>query len=187
MEKTVKQRLVEYLQYKGIGQNKFESMAGISKAYIYNLKKEPSRAILLKILSAAPDLNKTWLLTGEGDMIKSNPDMAERPTSPVPPSQPASTQVDVMQLLHANQQLVHSLAGTVRVLIEQNRSIIEQNRAITQRIDKAIADMDKLPRRVTVSQLIRSAEQATSILPKARQSKTTRRGGRKGPSASKAK
>lgn len=35
MELTVKQRLVRYLAEKGIGQNKFERLAGISNGYIY--------------------------------------------------------------------------------------------------------------------------------------------------------
>ena len=71
METTVKQRLIEYLTYKKIGQTKFEEMAGLSRGYITNLRKEPTTSKLLKILSVAPDLNKTWLETGEGEMLNS--------------------------------------------------------------------------------------------------------------------
>lgn len=66
---TVKQRLVHYLKYKKIGQNKFERLAGISNGYIANLKYAPKDAILTKILAAAPDLNRVWLLSGVGDML----------------------------------------------------------------------------------------------------------------------
>ena len=38
MENTAKERLILYLKEKGIGQNKFESIAGISNGYIHNLK-----------------------------------------------------------------------------------------------------------------------------------------------------
>lgn len=69
MGKSVKERLVLYLKHKRIGQNKFEAMAGISNGYINNLKNCPSENLLKKILLAAPDLNRVWLLTGEGDMI----------------------------------------------------------------------------------------------------------------------
>lgn len=69
MEQTVKQRLVEYLQLKKIGQNKFEREAGLSTGYINKLRNEPSRLKLRGILNAAPDLNEQWLLTGEGDML----------------------------------------------------------------------------------------------------------------------
>lgn len=69
METTVKQRLILYLKEKGLGQNKFEKMAGISIGYINNLRSSPSTAMLLKILNAAPDLNKEWLMSGVGDML----------------------------------------------------------------------------------------------------------------------
>ena len=69
MEKTVRQRLIEYLEYKGIGRNKFEAMAGLSMGYITKLKNAPRPEKLVSILHAAPDLNKVWLLTGEGEMI----------------------------------------------------------------------------------------------------------------------
>ena len=73
VQSTVKERLVEYLAYKKIGRNKFETMANISLGYITNLKNAPKEAQLVKILNAAPDLNRIWLLTGEGSMLKAEP------------------------------------------------------------------------------------------------------------------
>ena len=72
MESTVKQRLVTYLKFKRLGQNKFEAMAGLSNGYIANLKSTPGAEKLVKIFGAAPDLNRTWLLSGEGDMLIPN-------------------------------------------------------------------------------------------------------------------
>lgn len=69
MEITVKQRLVEYLKYKKIGQNRFERLAGLSIGYINKLRREPSVTKIRCILNAAPDLNEKWLLTGEGNML----------------------------------------------------------------------------------------------------------------------
>lgn len=66
---TVKDRLITYLKYRRIGQNKFESLAGIANGYISKLKTSPSIDILMRILNAAPDLNRDWLLTGEGSML----------------------------------------------------------------------------------------------------------------------
>ena len=73
METTAKQRLIEYLKKKGIGQNKFESLAGLSIGYISKLRIEPSPTKLRSILNAAPDLNREWLLTGEGEMLTTSP------------------------------------------------------------------------------------------------------------------
>ena len=69
MERTVKERLVAYLKHKRLGQNKFEATAGLSNGYISNLKSTPGADKLTKIFNAAPDLNKDWLLTGEGEML----------------------------------------------------------------------------------------------------------------------
>lgn len=72
MQTTVKERLIQYLKYKKIGQNKFESLAGISNGYISNLKSTPGTAHLTKILNVSPDLNEKWLMTGEGEMLKTS-------------------------------------------------------------------------------------------------------------------
>lgn len=69
MGETVKERLIKYLQEKKIGRNKFEKAAGLSLGYITNLKSAPGSEILVKILTTAEDLNRVWLLTGEGDML----------------------------------------------------------------------------------------------------------------------
>ncbi len=69
MEKTVKERLLEYLKAKKIGRNKFERLIGASDGYITNLKSTPRQSKLEKIFEAAPDLNEVWLLTGKGEMF----------------------------------------------------------------------------------------------------------------------
>ena len=72
MEQTVKERLVAYLKYKKIGWNKFEAEAGLSRGYIGHLKDCPSPAKQKIIFAATPDLNRLWLLTGEGPMLKND-------------------------------------------------------------------------------------------------------------------
>lgn len=81
MEVTVKERLIQYLKNKGIGRNKFEKAAGISVGYISNLKSSPGADILVKILNAAPDLNRRWLLTGEGDMLIGSDVISMKPSA----------------------------------------------------------------------------------------------------------
>ena len=68
---TVKDRLLIYIKYLGIGQSKFEKLCGLSNGYINNSKGNFGSAKIEDILKACDDLNRSWLLTGEGDMLKS--------------------------------------------------------------------------------------------------------------------
>ena len=70
MEKTVKQRLMEFIYFKGISQSRFERLCGMSNGYINNLKKSLGAEKLQNILKAFPELNTEWILYGEGEMLK---------------------------------------------------------------------------------------------------------------------
>lgn len=73
---TVKDRLLIYIKYLGIGQSKFEKLCGLSNGYINNSKGNFGSAKIEDILKACDDLNRSWLLTGEGDMLKSKDDQS---------------------------------------------------------------------------------------------------------------
>ena len=71
--------------------NKFEAYVGISNGYLSNMKKKEgaiSSDVMLKVLAKFPDLNLDWLITGEGDMLKSvtpsdsRPEVQTRPRIP---------------------------------------------------------------------------------------------------------
>lgn len=71
MESTVKSRLLEFLKYKNLSQKKFEIACGLANGYVNNIRKSITIEKLQKITRQFPELNKTWLLTGEGMMINS--------------------------------------------------------------------------------------------------------------------
>lgn len=71
MEVSVKQRLIQFIKYKRIGQGKFEKTVGLSNGYINQLRHSPSPQKIQMIIGAYPDLNQSWLLTGEGEMLNS--------------------------------------------------------------------------------------------------------------------
>lgn len=66
----MKERIMEFVRYKGIPVSFFEQMCGLSNAYVKNISKGIGADKLEKILKAFPDLNREWLLTGEGEMLK---------------------------------------------------------------------------------------------------------------------
>ena len=78
---STKERFVEYLKIKGIGQTAFEESAGVSRGAI--AKKTGFNADSIeKIASACPDLNINWLITGIGNMtINTNSSITETPTT----------------------------------------------------------------------------------------------------------
>lgn len=68
MQQTVKERLMLFIKDKGLSQKRFEIAANLSNGYLNSLRHSPSSSKLQSILGAYPELNKTWLLTGDGDM-----------------------------------------------------------------------------------------------------------------------
>jgi heme-degrading monooxygenase HmoA len=66
----MKERLILFLAYLGIGQTKFESKVGLSRGLINNIKGNISLDSLKKITDYYPELNSEWLTTGEGSMLK---------------------------------------------------------------------------------------------------------------------
>lgn len=76
---SVKERLVEYLKYKGVSQGKFEKDCGLSNGYINNIRKSitEDKIKLIQQSGKYDDLNFSWLLLNEGEMLKDKePDTA---------------------------------------------------------------------------------------------------------------
>lgn len=66
---TVKQRLLEFLRSKRISQMEFTRNLGVSATYIGAMRKGIPAPKLKRIQELYPDLNRDWLLYGEGEML----------------------------------------------------------------------------------------------------------------------
>lgn len=69
---TVKDRIYSFIEYKGITVKKFEEMCSLSNGYISAMRKGFGGGKLNNVLTQFPELNRNWLLFGDGEMIKTN-------------------------------------------------------------------------------------------------------------------
>ena len=69
----VKERLLEFIRHLEIGVATFERSCGLSNNYVRNIRNGISPKKLSDILRAYPQLNKNWLLFGEGEMCLDPP------------------------------------------------------------------------------------------------------------------
>ncbi len=69
----VKERIFLFLENQSISKAEFERRAKLSNGYLNNFKGAFGAEKLEYILTAFPNLNKVWLLTGEGEMLSFNP------------------------------------------------------------------------------------------------------------------
>ena len=69
METSAKQRIIQFIQKNGLTVREFERNCGLSNGYIKQLRHTPSQEKLRQIIQAYPQLNRVWLLTGEGEML----------------------------------------------------------------------------------------------------------------------
>ena len=67
---TVRDRLIRFIEHKGLSKNKFEKLCGLSTRYVSNISKSIQPETIEKISLNFPELNTGWLLTGEGEMLK---------------------------------------------------------------------------------------------------------------------
>jgi transcriptional regulator with XRE-family HTH domain len=70
METTVKQRLIAFIKFKHLTQRAFEDSCGMSHGYVANIRKSIGSEYLASIAQQYPELNRDWLLYGEGTMLK---------------------------------------------------------------------------------------------------------------------
>lgn len=72
MENNIKERTLEFIKYKGIKMKVFEQACGLSSGYVTSMRKGFGSDKLNNVLNAYPELNRNWLLYGEGSMLNDN-------------------------------------------------------------------------------------------------------------------
>lgn len=68
----LKERILRFISHLGIDKASFEKKVGISNDAVSKMGDNTRKSTLDKISNAYPFLNISWVLTGEGEMLKNN-------------------------------------------------------------------------------------------------------------------
>lgn len=94
----IKSRLLEFVAYKKVSRRKFQEKIGVSNSYIQNISEGIGADVLNRISIQFPELNTTWLLTGEGEMLKRCSTPVHKNTRPrIPYDAAAGTLTDTVE------------------------------------------------------------------------------------------
>ena len=81
---TLKERILAFIEKMGLTKAQFEKNAGLSNGFVDKSGDNSRRSSLDKISTAYPQLNMVWLLTGEGEMLKTSTEQTETTPYTVP-------------------------------------------------------------------------------------------------------
>lgn len=69
VEESVRDRILKFIDHKGISSSEFSKRIGVSRNYISSMSKSIQPDKLHSISVHFPELNIEWLLIGKGDML----------------------------------------------------------------------------------------------------------------------
>lgn len=72
---NIKERTYQFIEFKGISVKKFEELCKLSNGYLSSMRKGYGDDKLNNVLTMFPELNREWLLYGEGEML--NPSIVQ--------------------------------------------------------------------------------------------------------------
>ena len=93
---TTKERILHYIECKNIPKSKFYNDLGIKRGLLDSdkLKASVTDVVIAKILAIYKDLNINWLLTGEGNMLRT-----ESEKENIPVAHPSDTPTEGIPLI----------------------------------------------------------------------------------------
>ena len=120
----MKERLIKFIEYKGLSRRAFELSCGIASGTVRNTSGNMTPKTLSKITAVYPELNQDWLLTGKGSMLIDN-NLAEEPTA----------------IYKTNKTTAMEQQNLVNALVESQKEIIALQKAEIERLKKEIEEL----------------------------------------------
>ncbi len=120
---TDKQKILEYLKYKGISKNKFYIKTGLSVGFL-DSGKSLGVDKLRDILDIYHDLNPAWFLPGDGPMLKYNNELNEKEEQYI-------RSINIADLI----ERIGELSVQLGAQINENKHLHETNQRLLAQID----------------------------------------------------
>ena len=147
MEDSVKQRLMKFLRYKDISNSVFEKTCGMANGYVNNIRVGVSPKKLESILLNYPELNRDWLIYGEGSMLNEGYTTFEPVglATPMSPTAMTETEKEVVLLqakLEEKEKMIDLLKQQLEELNNINKGLMTTltNVATSRTSAKKVAD-----------------------------------------------
>ena len=130
---TDKNRIKQYLLFKGISKNKFYEQTGLSVGFLdsgNSLGVDKARIIINKY----PDINLEWLIMGTGEMIN-DPNDSSKSTSTTHQSKP------IVEVKDETDSTVNQLLTLIREQSVKIESLSRENGKLQERIYMITTDL----------------------------------------------
>ena len=147
--------ITKILSYSGLNGNSFSEKIGLNRPQaIYDIQRGKTMNISPKmadkIISVFPELNRTWLLTGEGEMLK-----GESPKMPDNQEKNAEDNINIpVNVL----KTMEEQAASLRAQSETMRSLSESVKTRDRQIDRMLSMLEELQQRAFSGDFTRSID-----------------------------
>ncbi|ASF44206.1 transcriptional regulator [Capnocytophaga endodontalis] len=123
------ERILKFIDYKGISKLSFYREVGLSNGFL-DKNKSVGTDNLVKILKSYPEIEPLWLLLGEGEMLKKG-----------------TVVIDNSNVKSKNSFVGNNITGgnvTISISNEDVSKIIEQHKELTERLKTSQEQMSTL-------------------------------------------
>lgn len=158
---TTKRRILQYLEYKHITTTIFFQKTGIKRGFLDSdkLNGAVSDLFIAKIIAVFQDISLDWLLTGEGEMLKSS----DVPSDFKPLTSHKikdNTRQQPLNNTHTAylQAENEELKKQISILILENKSLIKENGRLEGKLDSAYELIESLKKENPAPGLFRAVK-----------------------------